>query len=184
LLRACPGLKVVATSREPLRLQAERLYDVPPLALPIDAGLRDPEYVGQAPAVELFVDRARAVNAAFRLDAATAPAVAELCLRLDGLPLAIELAASRIRLLRPAAMLARLDQRHSLLTRGARDLPARQHTLDDTMAWSYDLLDAAEQRLFRRLAVFVGGCTLEAVEAVCNAEGDLKLDILDGLGRW
>jgi predicted ATPase/transcriptional regulator with XRE-family HTH domain len=182
LLRACPGLKILATSREPLRLQAERLYDVPPLALPVDAGLRDPEHVSHAPAVELFVDRARAVNAAFRLDAATAPAVAELCRRLDGLPLAIELAASRIRLLPPAAMLARLEQRPSLLRRGARDLPARQHTLDDTMAWSYDLLDAAEQRLFRRLAVFVGGCTLDAAEAVCNAEGDLGLDILDGLG--
>jgi predicted ATPase/transcriptional regulator with XRE-family HTH domain len=181
LMRACAGLHVLATSREPLRVQGERVYDVLPLALPSYSELHNLEQVGRVPAVELFVERAEAVNAGFRLDATTAPAVAELCRRLDGLPLAIELAASRVKLLPPLAMLARLERRLPLPTGGARDLPARQQTLWDTMAWSYDLLEAAEQRLFRRLAVFAGGCTLEAAERVCNAEGDLGPDMLNGL---
>src|SRR5262249_12277372 len=132
-------------------------------------------------AVALFVARVRDVTPDFEVTDENARAVAEICARLDGLPLAIELAAARIRLLSPQSMLPRLDHRLRLLTGRARDLPARQQALRDAIAWSYDLLSQAEQRLFRRLSVFVGGCTLEAAEAVCDAEGDLGLDVLDGV---
>src|SRR5947199_8457007 len=115
------------------------------------------------------------------MTAANARASAEICARLDGLPLAIELPAARIKLLPPRALLARLGQRLQMLTSGARDVPARHQTLRHTIAWSYDLLDAQEQRLFRRLAVFVGGCTLEAVEAVSTTDGDTDADVLEGL---
>ena len=179
LLAACPGLAVLATSREPLRLRGEHEYAVPPLALP-EAGLgTTSEVVSQAPAVALFVQRARAVRADFALTDENAAAVAEVCARLDGLPLAIELAAARVRLLTPEAMAARLERRLPLLVGGARDLPARQRALRDTIAWSHDLLDEHERRLFRRLSVFVGGWTLDAAEAVCNTDGNL--DTLDGL---
>jgi tetratricopeptide (TPR) repeat protein len=131
--------------------------------------------------VQLFIERARAARSEFAVTNENAPAVAEICARLDGLPLAIELAAARVRLLPPQAMLARLERRLPLLTGGARDLPARHQTLRGAIAWSYDLLTPEEQKLFRRLAVFVGGCTLEAAEAVGNAAGDLDLEILDGV---
>jgi predicted ATPase/transcriptional regulator with XRE-family HTH domain len=179
LLAACPNLSILATSREPLHIRAEHEIAVVPLPLP-DPGrplpLTDLERV---PAVALFVERAQAANAGFVLTADNAAAVAGICQRLDGLPLAIELAAARIKALPPAALLARLEQRLPLLTGGRRDLPARQRTMRDAIAWSYDLLSAEEQALFRRLSVFAGGCTLEAAEAVAGAEG--ALSVLDGV---
>ena len=131
--------------------------------------------------VALFVQRAVAAKPDFELNRENAAAVAEICARLDGLPLAIELAAARVKVLSPASMLTRLASRLQLLTGGARDLPERQQTLRAAMDWSYDLLNAAEQKLFRRLSVFVGGCNLEGVEAVCDTKGDLELDLLDGM---
>jgi DNA-binding CsgD family transcriptional regulator len=166
LLAACPKLTVLATSRAPLRLRAEREFPVPPLDLPAGLGQMSPAAASRSGAVRLFAERARAVRPNFALDERNASAVAELCRRLDGLPLAIELAAARVRTLSPAALLARLDHRLALPGAGPGDLPARQRTLRATIAWSYDLLDADEQALFRRLAIFVGGCTLETVEAV------------------
>jgi tetratricopeptide (TPR) repeat protein len=137
--------------------------------------------LSRLPAVALFVERARGVKREFALTGENASAVAAICARLDGLPLAIELAAARIKLLSPSAMLARLESRLNLLTGGARDLPTRQQTLRSTVDWSYGLLNAAEQTLFRRLSVFNGGCTLEGAEAVCDTKSDLGLDILDGM---
>ena len=180
LWAAAPRLKMLVTSREMLRLYGEHNYPVPPLALPDPKHLPALERLRQYEAVQLFIERAQAAKAGFAITNENAPAVAEICARLAGLPLAIELAAARVRLLSPPAILARLSLK--LLTGGARDLPARQQTMRAAIGWSYDLLVAAEQTLFRRLAVFVGGCTLEAVEAVCNAENDLPMDILDGLG--
>lgn len=187
LLLSCPRLAVLATSRAALRLSGEHELPVPPLALPEPSPEASPDVESLAaiegsPAVELFCRRAAAVNPAFALTAATAPAVAAIVRRLDGLPLAIELAAARTTVLPPAALLERLDRRLTLLTGGARDLPARQQTLHATIAWSHDLLTAAEQALFRRLAVFVGGWTLAAAEAVCRLDGDLTgSGVLDGL---
>jgi tetratricopeptide (TPR) repeat protein len=137
--------------------------------------------LSRLPAIELFVERARAVKHQFALTKENAPTVAAICSRLDGLPLAIELAAARIKLLSPSAMLTRLESRLSLLTGGARDLPTRQQTLRNTVEWSYSLLNDAEQTLLRRFSVFTGGCTLEAVEAVCDTKGNLGLDVLDGM---
>lgn len=167
LLQACPGMKMLVTSREPLRVRAEYVFPVPPLTLP-EAGLKQPslEQLTQYEAVRLFIERAQAVRPDFAVTNENAPAVAEICARLDGLPLAIELAASRIRLFTPLALLDRLGSRLLLLKGGARDLPARQQTLRDTIGWSYELLDTAEQRLFALLAVFPGGCTFESLEAV------------------
>ncbi|MFN8665119.1 MAG: LuxR C-terminal-related transcriptional regulator [Thermomicrobiales bacterium] len=167
LLATCPGLQVLAASRAPLRLQGECLLPVAPLTLPPD-GASNPEDLIEAAAVALFVARARAVQSAFTLTAENGQAVAEICRRLDGLPLAIELAAARIAVLPPPALLARLERRLPLLTRGPQDAPARLQTMRDAIAWSYDLLDPAEQALFRRLAVFTGGFTLEAAEAVAR----------------
>jgi predicted ATPase/class 3 adenylate cyclase/DNA-binding CsgD family transcriptional regulator len=187
LLASSPGLRVLVTSREPLRLRGEREYAVPPLALPDDRRRMAPEELSRYAAAALFVERATEIRADFAVTAENAIAIAEICTRLDGLPLAIELAAARVRLLSPEAMLARLDRRLPLLTQGAQDLPARQRTLRDAIAWSYDLLTPAEQALFRRLAVFVGGCTLEAAEAVATAEaGDRRwaldpFEALDGV---
>jgi predicted ATPase/class 3 adenylate cyclase len=180
LLSASRGLKVIVTSREPLHLQGEQEYQVPPLALPNPRRLPPIETLSQYDAVALFIQRARLVLPNFAITNENAPAVAEICYRLDGLPLAIELAAARIRLLPPAALLERLASRLRLLTGGARDLPLRQQTLRDTIRWSYDLLNPSEQMLFRRLSVFSSGCGLEAAEAVCNASGDLEIDVLDG----
>lgn len=181
LLAAAPGVKMLMTSRIVLRLYGEHDYAVPPMELPA-SGHRALDRVSRCEAVRLFVNRARAAKADFALTGENAPAVAEICTRLDGLPLAIELAAARARMLTPQAILARLANRLKLLTGGARDLPARQQTLRDAIAWSYDLLAEAEKTLFARLAAFAGGCTLEAAEAVCDAGGDLGIDVLDGLG--
>jgi predicted ATPase/DNA-binding CsgD family transcriptional regulator len=160
LLRACPGLSVLVTSRAPLQIGGEHEFPVPPLALP-DAGLPlTPDTIARCASAALFVERAVAITPDFAVTEANAPAIGELCTRLDGLPLAIELAAARVRLLSPEAMLPRLDHALALLTGGRRDVPARQQTLRDTIAWSYDLLTPDEQALFRRLGIFVGGFTL------------------------
>jgi predicted ATPase/serine/threonine protein kinase len=181
LLGAAPGLKVLATSRIPLHLRGEQEYPVPPLALPDPTRLPAPERLTQYEAVRLFLERAQAVKPDFSVSSENAPAVAEICHRLDGLPLAIELAAARIRILSPQALLTRLQSWLKLLTGGARDLPQRQQSLRGTLEWSYDLLDEVEKVLFRRLAVFLGGGTLEGIEAICYTEGELKLDVLDGV---
>lgn len=181
LLAACAGLKTLVTSRAVLRLRGEHQMTVPPLALPAPDACESAEQALGYEAVRLFVARAREARPSFALTEANAPLVAEICRRLDGLPLALELAAARTRLLPPAALLARLERRLPLLTGGARDLPARHQTLRATVDWSYALLAAGEQTLFRRLAVFSGGCALEAAEAVCDAAGTLDLDALDGL---
>jgi predicted ATPase len=181
LLRAAPGLAVLATSREPLRLRAEREVPVPPLPLPPDRARLAPEEALAFPAVRLLVERAAAVKPGFALDPRNVADVVAVCRRLDGLPLAIELAAARVRLLPPAALLARLDRRLALLTGGARDLPERQQTLRAAIAWSHDLLDPAERALFARLAVFAGSFALDAAETVCGAAGGLPLDLLDGI---
>jgi predicted ATPase/DNA-binding XRE family transcriptional regulator len=179
LLGVCPALRVLTTSRAALHLSGEHLYAVPPLALP-DAGHLPPlEELGQTAAVRLFVDRARAVKSDFALSEANAPAVVEIVHRLDGLPLALELVAARARALSPAALSVRLDRSLPLLTGGAQDLPERQRTLRDTIAWSYDLLPPHEQTLFRRLGVFAGGVTLEAAEAVVDL--DAPFDVLEGM---
>ncbi len=181
LLSVGPKLKIVVTSQSPLHVYGEHEFPVPPLALPDPKSLPALDVLSRLPAIALFVERARAVKRDFALTSENAPAVAAICARLDGLPLAIELAAARIKLLSPSAMLARLESCLSLLTGGARDLPTRQQTLRGTVDWSYGLLNPAEQTLFRRLSVFLGGCTLEAVEAVCDTAGDLGLDVLDGM---
>jgi predicted ATPase len=180
LLQACPALTVIATSREVLRLYGEREYPVLPLPTPPDQPLT-PEMLGQFPAVELFVERARAVLPAFRLEEGNAAAVAEVCRQLDGLPLALELCAARIKLLSPEAMRGRLANRLELAAGALRDRPLRQQTLVASMEWSHDLLAPAEQVLFRRLGVFAGGFTLEAAEAVANAREDLGLAVADGV---
>jgi predicted ATPase/DNA-binding CsgD family transcriptional regulator len=168
LLAACPALKLVVTSRAPLRLRWEHEYLVPPLALP---GRSSDQALAELlinPAVALFVERARAIQPAFTPDEQRTREIAELCVRLDGLPLAIELAATQIRLFSPAALLARLVQRLPLPGSGPRDLPERQRTLHAAIDWSYNLLDAPARQLFQRLAVFVGGWTLDALDAVCR----------------
>jgi len=166
LLAGTPGVKVLVTSREVLHLYGEHEYSVPSLRLPDLRRLPPIERLTQYEAVRLFIERAQAVRPELVVTSDNAPAIAEICCRLDGLPLALELAAARSKLFPPKALLARLDKRLALLTGGARDLPARQQTLRQAIAWSYDLLDAAEQALFARLAVFVGGCSLAAAEAV------------------
>lgn len=203
LLAECRRLKVLVTSRAALHLYGEQEFPVPPLALPIlDFGFRildsdasaadqseienlkskiDAASLSEFAAIDLFCQRARAVKPDFTLTPDNAADVARICIGLDGLPLAIELAAARIKLFSPSALLARLDQRLTLLTGGAHDLPTRQRTLRDEIAWSYDLLTPEEQKLFRRLAVFVGGFTLEAAQVVGNAQGDLAIDVLEGI---
>ncbi len=181
LLQAAPAVRLLVTSRAPLRVTGEREYAVAPLLAPQER-VHSAAELAQNPAVQLFVQRAQAVRADFALSDANASTVAATCARLDGLPLALELAAARMRALPVAALLARLEQRLPILTGGARDVPARQQTLRDAIAWSYALLEPAEQRLFRRVGVFAGGCTLALAEAVCTADGDLGLDVLDGVG--
>src|SRR6266702_292075 len=181
LLAACPQLKILVTSRMALHVSAEQEFAVPPLTLPDPKHLPDLVVLSQYEAVALFIQRAQAVKSNFQVTNATAPAVAEICVRLDGLPLAIELAAARRKVLPPQALLARLGQRLAVLTSGARDVPERQKTLRNTIEWSYLLLDAYEQRLFRRISIFVGGCTLEAIEAVCVAPHDGSGHVLEGV---
>ena len=186
LLADSPGLRILATSRVPLRLRGEWEYPLVPLSLPDPSHLPTADRVTQYAAVTLFVERAAAVRPDFLVTGANAPAIAEICARLDGLPLAIELAAARVKLLPPEALLSRLSSQLQLLTGGARDLEARQKTMRATIGWSAALLSPVEQVLFRRMAVFVGGgTTLEATQAVCVApEGvePLGVDLLDGLG--
>jgi predicted ATPase/DNA-binding CsgD family transcriptional regulator len=180
LLVACPDLKVLATSRAALRVRGEQEYPVAPLALPA-ASHSDPGDLRDVPAIRLFVERARAIAPEFDLTDANAASVARICTHLDGLPLALELAAARTKLLPPQALLARLERRLPLLTGGAHDLPARQRTLRGAITWSHDLLTEAERALFRRLAAFAGGSTLDSIEAVCNVDGQLGPFILDGV---
>ncbi len=181
LLVVGPNLKILVTSRAALHVYGEHEFPVPPLAMPDSLSLPSLEALSRYPALALFVQRAVAVKPDFELNRQNASAVTEICARLDGLPLAIELAAARVKVLSPASMRTRLTSRLQLLTGGALDMPQRHQTLRAAMDWSYDLLSPAEQMLFRRLSVFVSGCNLEAVEAVCDAKGDLHLDLLDGM---
>jgi non-specific serine/threonine protein kinase len=181
LLVSAPHLTLLITSRVLLRLAGETEYAVPPLPLPDAATTGDLAALAGTPSVALFFHRARAAKPSFTITHENAAVLADICTRLDGLPLALELAAARLRVLSPSGLRDRLDQRLKLLTGGARNVPQRQQTLRDTIAWSYDLLMPHEQTLFRRLSVFAGGYTLEAAEAVCTAEGDLEMEILDGL---
>jgi non-specific serine/threonine protein kinase len=181
LLVVAPRLTLLVTSRVVLHLSGESEYVVLPLPVPDAAGLPSLAVLAQQPAVALFVQRAQAARAGVQLTVENAQTIAEIVTRLDGLPLAIELAAARVKLLSPAALLPRLARRLTLLVGGPRDLPARQQTLRDTIAWSYELLPPDEQMLFQRLAVFVGGWTLETATDVCDPAGTLGLTILDGL---
>ncbi len=186
LLDACPNVKLLVTSRSRLRISGEREYKVAPLSHEQNPTTNDDDLPG---AVQLFLDRVRDVDPGFEPDADDQPVVAEIVRRLDGLPLAIELAAARIKVLPPASLLQRLEQRLPLLSGGARDLPLRQQTMRDTIGWSYDLLDAPQQVLFRRLGVFIGGFTLEAAEALepAGATGPdgngpgATMDVVDGI---
>ena len=181
LLEASAALKILVTSRAPLHIYGEHEFAVPPLRIP---EIRQPtalETLSQVPAVALFLDRAAAIRPDLVRSGENVRAAAEICARVDGLPLAIELAAARVKVLSPPAMLSRMQSSLELLTGGARDLPARQQTLRRTIEWSYELLDPAERKLFARLSVFVRGCSLEAAEAVGNARDDLGAKVLDAL---
>jgi predicted ATPase/DNA-binding XRE family transcriptional regulator len=197
LLSSCPHLKVLATGRGPLRLRGERRFPVPPLLLPdpslfskiapsaakeqaLAEGVRFNALLSN-PAVALFAERAQAVQPVFHFTSETARMVASICTQLDGLPLAIELAAARVSVLSASEILGRLHKRLGLLQGGAQDLPERQQTLRSAIAWSYDLLDAGERKLFQRLAVFAGGSTLEAIEAVCVGDENLRFSAEDGV---
>jgi non-specific serine/threonine protein kinase len=179
LLAACPQLKILVTSRSVLHLMGEHEFPVSPLATPNPKHGVTLAALTQYAAIKLFIQRAVAVKPDFILTQENALAVAEICFRLDGLPLAIELAAARLKLFSPQTMLARLEKRFELLKGGARDMPVRHHTLQQAIAWSYDLLCTEEKSLFRRLAVFSGGCPLDAVEVVCRAENVLPCSALD-----
>src|SRR6185437_10253631 len=182
LLTACPQLKILITSRAVLYVPGGHEFLVAPLRLPDLRQLPPLDDLAQYAAVALFGQRARAALSSFEITASNARAVAEICIRLDGLPLAIELAAARIRLLPPTALLARLSQRLAVLTSSGHTLPERQQTLRNTLKWSYDLLDAQEQKLFRLLSVFVGGWTVEAVETLWQANPEAgEPSALDGL---
>jgi predicted ATPase len=172
---------VLITSRTPLHISGERTCEVPPLALPDPARLPEISVLTQYEAVALFIERAQAVKSGFTVTNENAPAIAEICVRLDGLPLALELAAARVPALPPKTLLARLDHRLKLLTGGAQDLEERQRTLRATIDWSYDLLSEEEKTLFACLGIFVGGCRLDAAEAVCSFAADDGFELLDGL---
>lgn len=179
LLMACPHLKILVTSRAPLHISGEYEFLVPPLAVPSLKQLPAVETLSEYAAVALFLQRARMIKPDFQVTPANARFIAEICVHLDGLPLAIELAAARSKLLSPQALLSRLEHRLAVLTVGEQDAPVRQQTLRNTLSWSYDLLDKDEQWLFRHLAVFVGGCQLSAVESLCLALGGLGIPVLD-----
>jgi non-specific serine/threonine protein kinase len=183
LLRACPELRILATSREPLRAEGETIWRVPSLSVPGPVNGRPIEETAGSEAGQLFIERAQAARPEFALTDRTARAVAEVCRRLDGLPLALELAAARVRVLDVEQLAARLDDRLRLLAVGSRTAPPRQQTLRAAVEWSYELLDDQERRLFERLAVFAGGWTLEAAEAVCSGGGLERADVLDLLGQ-
>jgi len=179
LIETSRSLKVLVTSRAPLRVYGEYEFPVPPLALPDWRQMSSLPALAENPSITLFAQRAQAVKPDFQLTAENAPIVAEICSRVDGLPLAIELAAARVKMLPLSGILTRLESRLQLLTAGARDLPVRQQTLRNTIDWSFDLLNEAEQKLLRRLSVFWGGCTLEGAEAVCNTKDDLGGEIFE-----
>ena len=179
LLSACPRLTILATSREALRVRGEHEVPIPPLPVPASSDPTSLADILESEAIALLVQRAQAVQPDFAVTVENVPAVVQICRRLDGLPLAIELAAARVKLLPPDGLLARLDHRLTLLTGGARDLPERQQTLRATLNWSYELLSASEQRLFRGLSVFPASWTLEAAEAVLGVRRDV--DVLDGI---
>src|SRR5215203_1930583 len=179
LLTACPQLSMLVTSREPLQVRAEQQVQVAPLALPPEERVLSLTELARVPAISLFVQRAQAIVPSFALTEENGPAIIAICQRLDGLPLAIELAAARVRLMPPHALLERLEHTLPVLTGGPRDAPARQRTLRDAIAWSHDLLEGDEATLFRRLAVFSGGWTLEAAEAVVGRDG--ALDVFTGI---
>jgi predicted ATPase len=179
---AAPALKVLATSRAGLQIYGEHELPVPPLAFPNPKQLPPLGALKDYPAIALFEERARAVKPDFAIVQSNAAAIVDICARLDGLPLAIELAVARIKLLSPEAMLARLESRLRLLTGGSRDVAVRQQTLRGAIDWSHELLSPPEQKIFKRLAVFVGGFTIEGAEAVCGVLDDVELDMLDGVG--
>ena len=186
LISECPSLTLLVSSREALHLRGEQQFEVFPLPWPDKREMQAVEAMLQYPAVTLFVERAQAVDPSFRLSEANVKAVATLCARVDGLPLAIELVAARVRMLPPGALVQKFGsgEGHAylhLLSGGPRDLPERQRTLHSALDWSYDLLDDHERTLFARLGAFAGGYTLSSVEAVCNARGDLSVPVLDGL---
>src|SRR6266702_1955098 len=181
LLEACPQLKLLVTSREVLRVRGEHEFVVQPLPVPDLKQSAGREALSHYASVALFTQQAQAVNPDFQVTDTNAHTIAAICTRLDGLPLALELAAARLKHLSPQALLARLEHRLQVLTRGPRDVFERQQTLRNTSQWSYDLLTTEEQRLFRCLSVFVGGCTFEAVEAVCKLRGDVTADVLNGM---
>jgi predicted ATPase/class 3 adenylate cyclase len=170
LLMRLPDARVLATSRSPLRVYGEQEYPVPPLELPDSADAADPEALSHFASVALFVERAMSVRPDFAVDASNAPSIAEICVKLDGLPLAIELAAARVRVLTPQAILARLGDRLTILAGGASNLPERQQTLRGAIDWSYDLLEAGDRLMFARMAAFAGGADLIAVESVALAD--------------
>lgn len=178
LLEACPRLRVVVTSRSPLHVRGEHIFPVPPLDIPGDR-ITAPEELARCEAVKLFVQSARSVDPDFELSTENGPDVAAICKALDGLPLAIELAAARTRVLEPSEIANRLDHRLRLLAGGARDLPTRHQTLRESIGWSYGLLSREHQRLFRRLAVFAGGWTMAAAEKICAAFPDADVDVLE-----
>jgi predicted ATPase/DNA-binding CsgD family transcriptional regulator len=184
LLTSCSHLKILVTSRATLHIHGEHEFLVSPLAVPDLTHLPEQEVLSQYAAVTLFLQCAQAVKPAFQLTSTNARPIAEICAHLDGLPLAIELAAARIKLLPPEALLVRLGKRMTVLTSGSHDAPARHQTLRRTIKWSYDLLDAQERRLFRWLSIFVGGCTLEAAEVVCDEATDVAMDVLEGVSSF
>ncbi len=179
ILVECPRLKMLVTSRAVLRIQGEYEFPVPPLALPSRTQLPEDDDLSRYAAVALFLERALAIKPDLVVTKANMQAIAAICAHLDGLPLAIELAAARVKLLPPRALLERLTRRLEVLTGGAQNVSVRQQTLRDTLAWSYNLLDREEQQLFRRLSVFVSGCTLEAIESICRIFADGAQQVLD-----
>jgi predicted ATPase len=181
LVQSCHALKLLATSRTPLHIRSEREFPLLPFSPPDQKQWHDLEALERNAAIRLFIDRANGVRPGFALTDSSAPVIAEICARLDGLPLAIELAAARIKILSPQLLLDHLRQNREVLKSIARDVPERQQTLHNTIKWSYDLLDGAAQKLFRRLAVFAGGWTLDMAEAVCHGAGALQDQVFDSL---